>query len=191
MSNEASGLGFLPVTPALLMPVLLWVVVEDVLYRRIRNLWVLVLLCLWLGGVSLAVIQGASHRLDLLAEAAWALPGAAAVLSVGIVLFRFGLVGGGDVKLMAALSLWVGAPLQPAFLIATSLAGGVLVALMPLLRPIEYVAANLWWSLACRLPGATGMTLPHSLAGEASPGLPYALAIAVGASFVLFVFRFS
>jgi prepilin peptidase CpaA len=61
---------------------------------------------------------------------------AAAVLAAGALLFARGMVGGGDVKLLAAASLWVGAAAVPALLTATALLGGVmaLAFLTPLAR---------------------------------------------------------
>jgi prepilin peptidase CpaA len=55
---------------------------------------------------------------------------AVSVFAVGVVLFRLGLFGGGDVKLMAAGALWLGAASVGSFLFATALAGGVLAALV-------------------------------------------------------------
>lgn len=49
---------------------------------------------------------------------------AAVVFLIGVVLFHFGLIGGGDVKLTAALALWAGPAGVLKFLLLTSLAGG-------------------------------------------------------------------
>lgn len=51
---------------------------------------------------------------------------ALAVFGVGAGLFRFGLLGGGDVKLMSALALWAGSAGILQFVLLTSLAGGPL-----------------------------------------------------------------
>lgn len=51
---------------------------------------------------------------------------AAAVFVVGALLFSRGLIGGGDVKLLAAATLWAGAGMTPALLIVTALLGGLL-----------------------------------------------------------------
>jgi len=66
----------------------------------------------------------------------FAASGAAAaglVLAVGLVLFALGWFGGGDVKLMAALALWVGLDGLAAFSFLTSLIGGGIAAVMLLL----------------------------------------------------------
>ena len=49
-----------------------------------------------------------------------------AVLGIGLVLFSRGWLGGGDVKLLAAVSLWVGAPNLFPLLIIMSVLGGLL-----------------------------------------------------------------
>jgi prepilin peptidase CpaA len=58
------------------------------------------------------------------------------VLAAGAFLFARGLLGGGDVKLLATASLWAGAGAVPALLILTALIGGALalVFLTPLGR---------------------------------------------------------
>lgn len=54
----------------------------------------------------------------------------AIVLVVGIVLFALGNVGGGDIKLLAAVSVWAGTSYIFDFLIITGLVGGVLALIM-------------------------------------------------------------
>jgi prepilin peptidase CpaA len=51
---------------------------------------------------------------------------ALAVLAVAVALFAARLMGGGDVKLMAATALWAGPVYVFPFLMATAIAGGVL-----------------------------------------------------------------
>jgi prepilin peptidase CpaA len=51
---------------------------------------------------------------------------AAGVFAGGAALFAAGAMGGGDVKLAAALALWLPAGATPGFLLLTSLAGGAL-----------------------------------------------------------------
>lgn len=185
MTSLGSALPLQALMPVLLGPALAWAVLEDLLYRRIRNRLVVLLAVLWLAGLGLCLIGGGGRWPDLLAGAAWSLPGVLIVLAVGFPLFQIGQIGAGDIKLMAVLCLWVGAQQQPAFLIATSLAGGLLVLLMPLLAPLELVAARCWWGLMCRVPRLAGTEPPHSLSGKTVPGVPYALAIAAGMGFVL------
>ena len=50
----------------------------------------------------------------------------ASVLMIGFALFAANIVGAGDVKLLAAISLWTTPTLYPAFLLNVSIAGGIL-----------------------------------------------------------------
>ena len=59
---------------------------------------------------------------------------AAAVFAVGAVLFRYGVLGGGDVKVLAASVLWVGWPGLTGFLLLVGLIGGVLAVVLLVLR---------------------------------------------------------
>jgi prepilin peptidase CpaA len=55
---------------------------------------------------------------------------AAAVFFAGAVLFSLGLIGGGDVKLLAAATLWAGPGMTPALLIVTAVLGGLLTLVL-------------------------------------------------------------
>lgn len=55
---------------------------------------------------------------------------AAAAFFVGVILFVLRLVGGGDVKLFAAVSLWAGTSYFMMFLVTTAIAGGLLSAMV-------------------------------------------------------------
>jgi prepilin peptidase CpaA len=100
-------------------------------FRRlvIPNSVVVALCILW--PMHIESMRGAS-----LAIALESIAGALVVFAAGAVLFARGVVGGGDVKLLAAASLWAGAGAIPALLIATALIGGglALVFLTPLGR---------------------------------------------------------
>jgi prepilin peptidase CpaA len=81
------------------------------------------------------------------------LAAAAGVFLVGAGGFRFGLLGGGDVKLFAAGALFLGAADLPPYLTATALSGGLL---------------------------ALGFLLARRLGRLDDPTLPYGIAIAAG-----------
>ena len=97
------------------------------------------------------------------------------VLAVMLVAYRFGVVGGGDLKLMTAVSLWVGLDALPQLLLWTALAGGgVALGLIVLRRLIG--------GLLVAQPFVGTVTLPRLLLpGEA---IPYGVAIAAGAILV-------
>ena len=91
---------------------------------------------------------------------------AVCVFAAGAAFFAYGLMGGGDVKLLAAVSLWAGSAYFPAFLLLTTLAGGALaMGWNPLIR-------HFFPSIA------------EGRAGNGRPAIPYGVAIAVGGLFV-------
>ena len=97
----------------------------------------------------------------------------AALMAVGTVLFATGKLGGGDVKLFAATSLWFDLPGALTMLICVLLAGGVLALLVLALRMFG-------WSEAAR------DRVPMLKAGS---GIPYGVAIAAGSLIAVAVLR--
>ncbi|HME26305.1 MAG TPA: A24 family peptidase [Acetobacteraceae bacterium] len=130
-----------------------------------------------LASLGLLVVGVAVRLTDGTAVAA--LAASAAVLLLGALCWRFGWLGGGDVKLLAACAWLVSPALVPQLVLLTALAGGVLACL--------YLALS-WMARASRgpLPAAH----PRSLAGRIwraerwrirrRAALPYGCAIAVG-----------
>jgi prepilin peptidase CpaA len=104
--------------------------------------------------------------------ALWSIVAAAVVFAVAFLQWRFGLLGGGDAKLLAAAALLVGWRNLFDFLFLMSL-GGAVVAL-------AVVAAS-------RLGGPPALLLPSPGAVEAParPSVPYGAAIAAAAAWVL------
>ena len=97
----------------------------------------------------------------------------ALVLIVGAVLFARGLMGGGDVKLFAAASLWAGPALMSSFILATALAGAALglLWLTPFRRLMPIAPANDEFSSS---DAATG------LRARLRQPIPFGAAIAIG-----------
>jgi prepilin peptidase CpaA len=97
-----------------------------------------------------------------LGAAAWHVLAAALVFAAGAGLFAAGMIGGGDVKLMAASSLWIGWSDTLRFLLLVALLGGALAAAALLARrvPRDGRAARLRRLI------------------DADEGLPYGVAIA-------------
>jgi prepilin peptidase CpaA len=93
---------------------------------------------------------------------------AALVFAVGAAAFAMGALGGGDVKLLAAVSLFAGSARLLDFLAITALVGGVLGIAVVSGAPIGQPA------------GTEGTTLRARLRG----GLPYGPAIAAGGLWV-------
>ena len=100
---------------------------------------------------------------------------AALMLTIGAVMFRFHLIGGGDAKLMAAVALWFGwAQLIDYGLAVAILGGGFGIALL-IVRYGLAVSQPYWLRF--------GITLPRVL--QPREDVPYGLAIG-GSAFVLF-----
>ena len=98
-----------------------------------------------------------------------ALACAAALFGVGAMAFAAGALGGGDVKLVAAASLFAGPALIVDFLMITALVGGVLGLAILAGAPIGPAA-----------PAGEATTIRTRLRG----GLPYGPAIAAGGLWV-------
>ena len=152
----------------------------DLLYRRIPNRLTAALLGLWIAVSIWAAVGG---------QAAFPPPGmaqgagcAAAVLAAGFLLFCMGAVGAGDTKLAAVLCLWLGDG-SVTFLLATSLAGGLLILQLPLLRQVETRLAV----IAVRMPAVPSgkRQVPSILLGKNLQGIPYGPAIAMGTFFTM------
>ena len=103
---------------------------------------------------------------------AWHLAAGLAGLALGFTLFTLGYIGGGDAKLFAAITLWLGFSDLAAYALAASLLGGLLTLVILVLRqyPLPALAARQDWLLR--------------LHGEKS-GIPYGVALAAGALLLL------
>jgi len=91
---------------------------------------------------------------------------AALTFFVGWFLFARGVIGGGDVKLLAAVALWCGPPLIAPFLLLVLASGGILAA-------IFLVHARF------------GVSTEGGLTRALTTPIPYGIAIAVGSAYVV------
>jgi prepilin peptidase CpaA len=105
---------------------------------------------------------------------------AAAVFLAGALCFARGYLGGGDVKLLAAGTLWAGPAGTPAFLVVTGVLGGLL-ALFLLMPTGTYIT-----SLARAKLGPADAPARNV---SATP-VPYGVAIAAAAMIVVFLPHF-
>lgn len=93
------------------------------------------------------------------------------MLAVGIVMFSRGWLGGGDAKLLAATSLWLGFEHLPGYLMLVALCGGMLalgILFYRRLAPPLWLTSQAW---ALRLHDRT-------------VGIPYGIALAVAALWI-------
>lgn len=145
---------FLSVVLTLLM---LWVVVSDASRYIISN---------WLNGAIAGFYVLAVFTLPVAPLPA--LGAAAIVLLIGLGLFALGLMGGGDIKLLAVLALWTGWSMAtPQFIFLTAVFGGLLVIIV---LPARALAPKLWPKLR------PSQTLPRLLTKKQP--VPYGVAIA-------------
>jgi prepilin peptidase CpaA len=122
--------------------------------------------------ISLALL--ALYPLHVMASpmpVAWvmALAVGSLVFVAGLTLFLCGLVGGGDVKLLAATALWAGSSQILPELVIMGLAGGLLAG----------AALGVQYARRYRASGIVGVIVPDMTI--AAPKLPYGVAIAAGA----------
>ncbi len=131
--------------------------------------------------ILLAVVAGLGRLLE--GPVVLAISAAAALLLLALLLIAhsYAVIGGGDVKLMAALAIGL-SPLDSCrFVIATAIAGGLLAVVYLLLARVTRPASG----------ARRGSRLRRVLAIEAwrirtCESLPYGVAIAGGGAFVLF-----
>lgn len=93
-------------------------------------------------------------------------------LLVGFTLFALGYIGGGDAKLFACITLWLGFHTLPAYALMASLMGGALTVLILSVRQLP---------LPQPLQGQQWIAKLH----EARGAIPYGVALSAGALFVL------
>jgi len=145
---------------------------SDVAFRRIPN------------GIAaaLGLIGVVRHGAFGVAALGVALCAAATVGAAAAALWHRGLLGGGDVKLIAAAALLVPTASVPALLLAIPLAGGVLALAHLALRPV----AGGFGARAVRGASVPRRLLRHEARRIARGApLPYGVAIAAGAAFVI------
>ena len=129
---------------------------EDSVRLRISNITVGLVL---LGAVVTAFVLGLEPRM-------WQnLALLIAALAIGTPLFGRGILGGGDVKLLAATFAWFNLSAAPHLLLAVALSGGVLALAIIALRSLK-------WPDGVR---------QRTILLQRRAGIPYGIAIAAGA----------
>jgi len=146
---------------------------SDLMTRTIPDT---VVIALAVGGIALKLTEGASALFESLAAASL-------MFVVLAVLCARGALGGGDVKLAAAIALGLSPSDTWTFLTATSLAGGLLAG-------VYCVLSLVMAPVSCPAEAGPRHRLLRGLAAERlrikdRTGLPYGVAIAVGGTLVL------
>ena len=140
----------------------------DLKTRRIPNALVAALL---VAGLTLHAMQGWQSSAIVVGLCL-------AVFAVGTLLFSFKLIGGGDVKFMAAAAAALGWPDTVAFILYTVIAGGLLgVAIAVARGRFRPMLANLKTMLFPVLSGLRPAAVPSAVGT-----MPYAVAIFAGAA---------
>ena len=105
----------------------------------------------------------------------------AAAIGLGLTLplVLVGALGGGDMKLMAAVAAFVGPAALPTLLLVTALAGGVLAFIVALRRGT--LVEILLHARALLAPRGPGSAPRRTLATPGAVAVPYGIAIAAGA----------
>lgn len=99
------------------------------------------------------------------------------ILSVGLLIFNFKVMGGGDVKLLAAIAVWTGLSDLVTLMLATAIAGGfVSASLLTARYAVQKLQSN------------AGDDTPHKepirVLQKDAP-MPYGVAIALGTLFLI------
>ena len=146
-------------TIALFLGLLALAVATDLEAMRIPNR-----ICLLIVALYPCHVLAHSAPVDWLGAVAVAV----AVFLVGLIPFVFRLMGGGDVKLMAAVALWAGPALSIQFLAVTFFLGGLMALLM--ISPFRFAVARTCEAIGCDDIGEIVL----------NRAIPYAVAIAAG-----------
>jgi len=105
-------------------------------------------------------------------RAGWHLAVCLGALLFGMALFAFRMIGGGDAKLLAAAGLWMGPAHMAKYCLIFALIGGAFAIALIMLRKAPLPAA------AARVPVLNQLLQPKA-------GIPYGVALGLGALFVL------
>lgn len=142
----------------------IWAGIMDLTTMKIRNEIVIFLFAAYAALAPLAGFNYGAIAVSFLV--------ALAVMVCMFVFFSLGWIGGGDAKLMAVVALWLGADQTLAYVLSTTVLGGLLTLGILIFRqmPLPVFLVKIPW--IARL---------HSL----KEGIPYGVAIAAGALLIL------
>ena len=113
-------------TLCVVIAILLFAALYDIKHRRIPNILPLLIVALYCIYAVFGCFLDSAHDVDLLDG----LMVGSLLLAFGLILFAVGAAGGGDVKLLAAISLFAGTPYIAPLLILTALSGGLVASVI-------------------------------------------------------------
>ena len=119
----------------------------------------------WLCGLLLILYPVALYMVPHAVDWQRALMAMGIVFAIGYILFARGLMGGGDVKLLIACSLWVGLAKLADFIFTVAILGGLLSVIVYIARKLPPVLQR-------------AQKMPRIL--QAGEPIPYGIAIAMG-----------
>jgi prepilin peptidase CpaA len=154
---------------------LLWATVCDLRRRRIPNA---------ISALVFASGLGANAYLHGILSLGSGLAASFLLLAVLFRAWRAGGIGGGDVKLAAAVGAWVGLAHLASFVLTSALAGGVVAAAVYLFAS-PAARADVKASLVLAAAHGRMPDVPSHRKGHVS--VPYAVAISAGAAVALLV----
>lgn len=147
-----------------LLGLCLWAAVNDFKSYRIPNI-----ISLLMVGLYPVAVLTAPFQMDWMLGLFTGI----SVLVVGFFLYAAKWFGAGDIKMLAALSLWAGPYLMVPFLIATTITGGVLVILILMGEAYKTRGSGLGWIARMRVSAMSQIAVP------------YGVAIAIGAGIII------
>ncbi|HJS42610.1 MAG TPA: prepilin peptidase [Gemmatimonadales bacterium] len=142
----------------------------DVRYRRIPNL-------LTVAGLGAAIVLRALLGFSAVVEG---VEGAVVGLALALVPFALGMLGGGDVKLLAAVGGFMGPSRLIGAFLAIALVGGVLALLEALRRRAAREVMSRSFAVVKNLALLGRAGYRPTLESEGAMTVPYGVAIAVG-----------
>jgi prepilin peptidase CpaA len=152
---------FVAVLPAILIAAAIW----DLASFTIPNVFPAALIVLF--AIFAGIAAFVPHGLGL-EDIGWHAAAGGIGLVAGILFFAFGWIGGGDAKLFAAASLWMGWDLLFNYALFASLFGGVLTIGLMVLRGIPLPASLITHTWLVKLT-------------DKRSGIPYGVALALAA----------
>jgi len=157
---------------------MIWAAVSDIRYYILSNKLCLTVALLYPVFIASLYFGGSLPPLDYIA---WSVGISLIIFALLVALFVFGLIGGGDVKLIPAVTLWAGPAFTLKFLLITTVCGGI-VALLTI--SFQYIKKYLY-------RGKSSEKINFSMTNSAESeneenNIPYGIGISAGGLFVAF-----